>query len=496
MWTHSGHVRRRRTNKEQPATILEEEEPVSPSADGSGSDGGSGGFPYSSDDDFSFGRHGATEEGISPTSLASSITGKKHAAKSKSSAPMGITLDGQNAFRIPELFSFTTSLLYKWYSLSSIFTWLGMLGSGCLFYYFPHREHLMVLNAIFWRLCCNVGLGLLLNRQSHDSTLTKWIGAIKMRKPASMTWWRRFERSTVGALVKGATTNGEDFDVLGDRSVPAAFSAWVALRSIINIVEVNDVVAFILTVILYGHTSRPNASLIIFGWSFALMLPLCDVLGLTLIGISLYSKLEARRTGGEFAWYWGDFFFLRLGDVELLSNNIFDLFPHPMYTVGYAWTYGCAILARSYAVLALAMAFHLSQLAFLMLVEVPHVEKLYSPRLDDENAKVRYSWPRRVWSLSGIPDFDITSDVDVTLALSITFFLCGVGLGSFRGGPLDDDVFFVLLALFWHVVANLVKTYILVMQDRDKRWTAFFEAINLTVAPTLTLTLTLRHITI
>jgi len=180
--------------------------------------------------------------------------------------------------------------------------------------------------------------------------------------------------------------------------------------------------------------------------------------------------------GGEFHWYWGDFFFLRMGNVELSLTGVFGMLPHPMYTVGYAWTYGCAVLARSYTVFACAMTFHLSQLLFLMLVEVPHVERLYSHESERDETMKTYSWPRRVWELSGIPDFDVTSDVDVTLAMTIVFFITAVSLGSFKGGPLDDDAFFVGLALFWHVVTNVVKTYILVNQEKTKFWTSFFKA--------------------
>ena len=60
--------------------------------------------------------------------------------------------------------------------------------------------------------------------------------------------------------------------------------------------------------------------------------------------------------------------------------------------------------------LSLAFAFHLSQLAFLTLVEVPHVDKLYSPAREH---KPDVPWLQRMWQLSGIPQFDITSDSEV-----------------------------------------------------------------------------------
>ena len=54
------------------------------------------------------------------------------------------------------------------------------------------------------------------------------------------------------------------------------------------------------------------------------------------------------------------------------------------------------------------------------------------------------------------------------MPISLVFFASGIMLGSYRGGPLDDDTFFVLMALFWQVLASVVKGCILVCQERAK----------------------------
>ena len=48
-----------------------------------------------------------------------------------------------------------------------------------------------------------------------------------------------------------------------------------------------------------------------------------------------------------------------------------------MYTVGYAWMYGCAMISGSFQVLALAMFSHLMQMLFLGYVEDPHIQRTY-----------------------------------------------------------------------------------------------------------------------
>ena len=62
--------------------------------------------------------------------------------------------------------------------------------------------------------------------------------------------------------------------------------------------------------------------------------------------------------------YWGDFFFSK--EQSLTFDGIFQLFPHPMYTVGYAAYYGGALCARSYTLLFTALVAHAMQVRFLL----------------------------------------------------------------------------------------------------------------------------------
>ena len=88
-----------------------------------------------------------------------------------------------------------------------------------------------------------------------------------------------------------------------------------------------------------------------------------------------WAKVDAHRCIGEYSWYWGDFFFQK--QQALSFSGIFELFPHPMYTVGYSLYYGCSLISRSYTLLFVSLAAHGLQLGFLVLVEEPHIERLY-----------------------------------------------------------------------------------------------------------------------
>ena len=85
--------------------------------------------------------------------------------------------------------------------------------------------------------------------------------------------------------------------------------------------------------------------------------------------------MDAHRCIGEYCWYWGDFFFRK--EMTLTFDGIFELFPHPMYTVGYSLYYGYSLLTRSYTMLFVSLIAHGLQLTFLFVVEEPHIERLY-----------------------------------------------------------------------------------------------------------------------
>ncbi|GBG27905.1 Phosphatidylethanolamine N-methyltransferase [Hondaea fermentalgiana] len=411
------------------------------------------------------------EKKESSESEEKSIPRAKRIAARKIVAPqhdVGITLDGQRVFDVPATHSLSHSLFRKWYTLPSLLAYLGFLTSIFCTVVWANQPFIILVVACMWRLMYNGGVGWLLRKESKENFLTQWITRVR-RRPFSPenTFWSGVLRSTMP----------NDREVINNARLPPSFAAWVAFRSFVIMVESNDVLAFTLMAVSYGFQERPT-----FDWP--LLSPLIDLVGVVLVIASLGGKVAAMAHAGDPAWFWFDFFFLRTGTMELTYAGVFALFPHPMYTVGYGWMYGCALLSRSYQVLACAMGFHFSQLIFLILIEAPHVDELYgsgNSLLHAEMEAMRDGVIHDV-TLVGtsyiylLRHFDIYRAADVLLILSICLFISSVWVGSFPGGPFEGQMPMILIAVGVRLASALIKGLILIGQEKDKRWTRHYQA--------------------
>jgi phosphatidylethanolamine N-methyltransferase len=218
-----------------------------------------------------------------------------------------------------------------------------------------------------WRVAYNLGLGWLLRRQSQRATMTHWWASLPSR-------WRNLIRKCYQSSIlyePKPTVATQSPSENQQRLWPGDFEAWVAFRCLATIILANDGWSYLL--LCYRVFHWPSMD----NWFLRPDIWLCYLVGAALIGFSLWSKTSAHRVVGDFAWYWGDFFFLMEG--ELTFDGVFELFPHPMYTVGYTAYYGFSLICRSYTLLIVSLIAHMSQLLFLMCVEEPHIQKIYGP---------------------------------------------------------------------------------------------------------------------
>ncbi|CAO1639254.1 unnamed protein product [Sympodiomycopsis kandeliae] len=212
----------------------------------------------------------------------------------------------------------------------------------------------------FWRAAYDAGLGHILKQQSERNWITKTVKAHgwfdKERNPKSYKWVRNHLE----------TKMEKDYNF---EACPIDYNIWIFFRSIVDIILLNDFVAYSLfafscTRLPQGHSWILHALRWIAGW--------------TLIFFNLWVKMDAHRVVKDYAWYWGDCFFLITKD--LVFDGVYEIAPDPMYSLGYAGYYGLSLVSGSYAVLYVSLAAHLCQYLFMCYFENPHIDRTYGEK--------------------------------------------------------------------------------------------------------------------
>ncbi|KAG2173606.1 hypothetical protein INT43_005024 [Umbelopsis isabellina] len=275
----------------------------------------------------------------------------------------GKTPDGK-LFRVPTTHDMLKAVLDPKSNKTffDLFT-LGVMGFEIfLFFVLPDavRRYLFLVLFAFWRLSYNFGLGVLLKYQSDSRGLVNLAKKYKVfdakRNPKVHNWLKyQFTRKM-----------GQDYNF---DSVPIEFNTWLLYRQLVDLILMNDFTTY-LCFALSWFNATPKVT-------FFLSDPLRWIGGLFLIVFNIWVKVDAQRVVKDFAWYWGDFFFLI--EQSLTFDGVFEMAPHPMYSVGYVGYYGLSLMCASYTVLYVSLFAHACQFAFLAFVETPHIEKTYNP---------------------------------------------------------------------------------------------------------------------
>jgi phosphatidylethanolamine N-methyltransferase len=368
---------------------------------------------------------------------------------------------------------------------------LAILGLHILtLYLLPEilKQPVFAILFLFWRGCYNVGIGYLLHIQSHHRRLVAWAKR-----------WNLFANPSTGKnprpwlymLIKREleTKIPEDYKF---EDAPIEYNTWLVFRRVVDLILMCDFTSYCLFAIACGgRPAGEGIAMTVARWAT----------GIILVGFNLWVKLDAHRVVKDYAWYWGDFFYLI--DQELTFDGVFEMAPHPMYSVGYAGYYGISMMAASYNVLFISIVAHAAQFIFLVYVENPHIEKTYNPpppRKRDEHPSpseiehanalaarkegIEYhqssdiaaqapvtKQPLAVHNLMGIGNIDLFRITDISVLL---LQACVIIITAVTPSTPIWQAMFVLNALVWRLWYTVGLGFILDRQSNKKMWTRHF----------------------
>ncbi|KAH8880617.1 phosphatidylethanolamine N-methyltransferase [Thozetella sp. PMI_491] len=322
---------------------------------------------------------------------------------------------------------------------------------------------------LFWRAGYNIGIGYLLRVQSNHTLLVTWAKKWRLfENPASgknpRPWLHQLLKRELEAKIP------EDYKF---EEAPLEYNTWLVFRRVVDLILMCDFTSYCLFAIICAR--QPTAeSLLVFAARWAG--------GIALFGFNLWVKLDAHRVVKDYAWYWGDFFYLV--DQELTFDGVFEMAPHPMYSIGYAGYYGISMMAASYDVLFISIIAHAAQFAFLAFIENPHIEKTYNPpppRIPAEAQQLgagdaakpvdRTETPAPVHKLVGPQNLDLFRMTDYTVLLLLGYLTV---ITLVTPNTLFYQAIFVLHALWWRLWFSVGLGVILTLQSKEKMFTRHF----------------------
>ena len=404
-----------------------------------------------------------------------------------------LTVGSETVFTVPQTHDMVSQLLSpsEPKNLSDVAVLVMLAFHILLLWQLPAGAKVPVFAVVylFWRACYNAGIGWLLHNQSHHNTLIRWAEKTKIFvNPAT----GQNPHPTLYNLVKRELETKIRADYSFD-SAPIEYNTWLVFRRLVDLILMCDFTSYCLFAIACSHHPvNESAIMTVLRWAS----------GIVLVLFNLWVKLDAHRVVKDFAWYWGDFFYLI--DQELTFDGVFEMAPHPMYSVGYAGYYGISLMAASYKVLFISIIAHAAQFAFLVLVENPHIDKVYNPppprkRAVDQEAATAASQtadspiaptptaptdeqvphappshstpPQSVHSLLGLHNLDLYRTTDLSSML-VQFLVFAVTVLT-PSTPWYQFLF-VVNAAIWRLVFSVGIGYLLDRQSNAKAWTRHF----------------------
>ncbi|KAL7276229.1 phosphatidylethanolamine N-methyltransferase [Rhizina undulata] len=339
------------------------------------------------------------------------------------------------------------------------------------------RTPVLLVSFLFWRTSYNLGIGYLLQIQSKHRRLTYWARKYGIFDQARHPRVYNLIKQEIETKIADEVKSG---DYVFDKA-PIEYNTWLVFRRLVDLILMCDFVSYVLFAISCAHAPASEPWPLTIGrW----------VGGVVLFLFNLWVKLDAHRVVKDYAWYWGDFFYLI--DQNLTFDGVFEMAPHPMYSVGYAGYYGISLISASYTVLFTSLLAHAAQFAFLTIVENPHIDKTYNPPPVRRRSSNHASATSRPESLgvseespaSAIEDTTVNDPGRALLGKMdlfhnthfFTLLLLGyvTALSILTPNTKTVKALFVIHALAWRLWHSIGVGAILVGQSRDKIWVRHF----------------------
>ncbi|KAK6350287.1 phosphatidylethanolamine N-methyltransferase [Orbilia brochopaga] len=406
---------------------------------------------------------------------------------SKQAKMYGRTPDG-TVFVVPQTHDMVSNLLSpkEPKNLSDLLVLAVLAFHISLLFLLPQwmQKPVFMSTFIFWRAGYNLGIGLLLQSQSKYRHLVHWAVKYKIFDKEAHPKLYAFLKREISTKI-----HSEDYDF--DKA-PIEYNTWMVFRRLVDLILMCDFVNYVLFAYVAAEVPANHK----------LWLHICRwTAGVILFLFNVWVKLDAHRVVKDYAWYWGDFFFMI--DQSLTFDGVYEIAPHPMYSVGYAGYYGISLFSASYTVFAISLLAHAAQFAFLVLIEDPHIQKIYnspppkrkhapqkptiviedgaSSNMSVTDASVMSSGssdlaelveePPTIRPLLGYKNFDFLRTPDLQI-LCMAIYTITLAL-LVPTTPLTQALF-ILHALFWRLFYSVGLGIVLNLQSEHKTWTRHF----------------------